>query len=455
MKAHSILAAFAAVTIVGSAHAAGPDVTLLNITSTSNYGVVGDIRAYALGSSTCNIGNQNLIWASSGTPGFAMNMYRMENGRLEQIGLSFVKTACCAAAGSGCGLACNGQGGSVLGSGCLDVYSSSWNGGQSRLAPRSSINSWSGAFGPFSGAGGSVIFKRLQVLQSDLVTGGSPNVLFFVEGVYVGSDDAQNGNRNNNASYRRTTVDQGSFNLGLQGSMFYQVPAIFAWRDHGGGVGVADPAVNIQTIDIPGEGRLFIGSKVSDNGDGSWHYEYAIYNLSSDRAVGSFEIPMGGGVTAANVGFNAPFYHSGEPYDNSLWPNVQDSALSWSTPETFSQNPNSGAIRWGTMANFWFDSNSPPTEGNATIGLFKPHTTQNITVNVDIPANTCPGDATGDGLVDGVDIGAVLANWSIPVGTPGCGGAADCPADVDGSGIVDGLDLGIVLAHWNEICLVK
>jgi hypothetical protein len=118
----------------------GPDVLYSGIGDTLNHGNVGGIRAYSLGTNTCNIGNQNLLWLGGGTPSVGFNAYRLHEGRFIQLGLGFVKTACCAAAGNGCGLSCNGQGGSVLGAGCLDVYGAGWNAIQSALAPRSSIN---------------------------------------------------------------------------------------------------------------------------------------------------------------------------------------------------------------------------------------------------------------------------------------------------------------------------
>src|SRR5215469_1642330 len=102
----------------GLARGAGPDVTLYDIPDVGAYGVVGGIAGFAIGSSTCNIGNANLIWASGGTPALAMNAYRLKDGRLTQIGLGFCKTACCAAAGSGICGTCNGVGGSMLGAGC-------------------------------------------------------------------------------------------------------------------------------------------------------------------------------------------------------------------------------------------------------------------------------------------------------------------------------------------------
>jgi hypothetical protein len=51
----------------------------------------------------------------------------------------------------------------------------------------------------------------------------------------------------------------------------------------------------------------------------------------------------------------------------------------------------------------------------------------------------CPGDISGDGVVDGADLGLLLAAW---------GPCAGCAADVNFDGIVDGADLGVVLASW-------
>ena len=58
-------------------------------------------------------------------------------------------------------------------------------------------------------------------------------------------------------------------------------------------------------------------------------------------------------------------------------------------------------------------------------------------------------DINDNGVVEGLDLGMLLANWSIPPGTPGCGGAAGgCPADLNGDGVVDGVDLGLLLSNW-------
>ncbi|MSR69371.1 MAG: hypothetical protein EXS17_03390 [Phycisphaerales bacterium] len=52
---------------------------------------------------------------------------------------------------------------------------------------------------------------------------------------------------------------------------------------------------------------------------------------------------------------------------------------------------------------------------------------------------TSPGDANGDGLVNGADLAAVLSGW----------GTNDAAADVNDDGIVDGVDLAIVLSDWD------
>ena len=55
------------------------------------------------------------------------------------------------------------------------------------------------------------------------------------------------------------------------------------------------------------------------------------------------------------------------------------------------------------------------------------------------PEDEIPEDITGDGVVDVLDLLAVLGAW---------GGCVDCPEDINGDGVVDVLDLLEVLADW-------
>ncbi len=57
----------------------------------------------------------------------------------------------------------------------------------------------------------------------------------------------------------------------------------------------------------------------------------------------------------------------------------------------------------------------------------------------------CEGDANGDGIVDPLDSGFVLARFGCPVNT----GDPDCDlADMNGDGIVNPLDVGYILARF-------
>jgi len=53
----------------------------------------------------------------------------------------------------------------------------------------------------------------------------------------------------------------------------------------------------------------------------------------------------------------------------------------------------------------------------------------------------CPGDITGNGVVNGADLGLVLAAW-------GSDGTDEPESDINADGIVNGADLGVVLATW-------
>ena len=92
-----------------------------------------------------------------------------------------------------------------------------------------------------------------------------------------------------------------------------------------------------------------------------------------------------------------------------------------------------------------FTASFPPF-GTVTINLTAIRLVGSVTVDPNTTAT--PGDITGDGVVDGLDLGNLLANWSIPPGAPGCGGARPCLADINQDGVVDGIDLGILLANW-------
>jgi hypothetical protein len=272
-----------------------------------------------------------------------------------------------------------------------------------------------------------------------------PGALFFLENVYVCADDAPAGNALNNVSHRRAMVQTTSYDFSPTGVFQPQAPAITAWRANGFGVGVPDPRVEDLIIDVPSEGRFHTACKVTDLGDGRFLYDYAVFNLNSDRSGSSLTVPIAPGTVVTNAGFHAPPYHSDEVYDNADWTiTITPVAVTWNSPQTWTENPDSNALRWGTMYNFWFEADQPPATGNVTLGLFKPHTPQSVAWLARIPGGPPgrPGDLDGDGDIDLSDLAILLSDF-------GCQ-SPPCPGDVDADGDTDLSDLTVLLANYGR-----
>jgi hypothetical protein len=52
----------------------------------------------------------------------------------------------------------------------------------------------------------------------------------------------------------------------------------------------------------------------------------------------------------------------------------------------------------------------------------------------------CPSDLTGDGQVDGQDLGVLLGNW----------GGSSPTGDLNCDLVIDGQDLGVLLGNWGN-----
>lgn len=385
-----MILAFSLGAIVGDARADectppsnGPDVILGGLmdfgAGITKFGTIGDITAFAMSTDACNIGDVSVLWDSTNHPHMAQNLYRIWNNRFEQIGMSWIKHGFSAGAGSTC-CTCVPSPDPGLDPGCSDVYGTGLNGSQCSpefggLGPRSLINAFSGTDGGSNNSCGNAIFKRLQVHTTDLDPTLHPGARYFGEGHYVAADDAAADNAYNNASYREVLVTgfSNDWTLTPTGVTHRRKFAIQAWQD-------VDPAVQIQNVDIPGEGRFILAYSRSSNGNGTWHFEYALFNMNSHRSARSFSVPLGVGVTVSNIGFHDVDYHSGEPYDLTDWPGIYSNGIvSWST-DSFETNPNANALRWSTLYNFRFDADTPQIAASVTIGLFRPGTPETVSV---------------------------------------------------------------------------
>jgi hypothetical protein len=115
----------------------------------------------------------------------------------------------------------------------------------------------------------------------------------------------------------------------------------------------------------------------------TWHYEFAVYNLDSDRAIGGLTVAIPSGTAITNVGHKDIDHHSGEIYSTADWTaTVTATGVSWST-ETHASNPNANALRWGTMFNYWFDADvSPSAMGAVTFDVFEPGVINQFPLNL-------------------------------------------------------------------------
>ncbi len=369
--------------------ASGPDVIVGDLNGITRWGTVGGITGYSIGTDSCNVGDQNLAWFASTNqhPVIAQNLFRLHEGRFEQLGQSWLKHGFAALNLNLC-CSCNNPGsGSLLGVGCSDPYDSSLNGSQGGLGPRWEVDAHTGAFPyPFatSGQTGNAIYKRLQVVQNDLSPALFPGAQFFAEGHYVTPDDAAAGNQLNNASYRPVAVGAlggDGYALSFNGPTVRRKAAIYAWQ-------AADPGVQLSEVDVPGAGRVVVGARVTQVNASTWRYEYAVYNMTLTRGVGAFRLPVGAGTVPSAIGFRGVPGHSGDPYSSAAWTSqLGGGELAWRT-QTFSQNPFANPIRWGTLYNFRFEADAAPTTANATLELFAPGTPGSVSVALPAPSGS-------------------------------------------------------------------
>ncbi|MBK7876279.1 MAG: hypothetical protein IPJ77_11060 [Planctomycetes bacterium] len=381
----------------------GPDVITGDLLDILNVAPVGGIDAIAIGTESCNLGTAVANWIANTNahPVIRQNAYRYKvisgAGRFEQVGLSWCKNAFSSLQNSLCCTCLPGGDGSHLGVGCSDPYGAGLNGDQTNPEPNWLINAHTGVFTypPGNVAVSGAVARRCQIATTDVENTGT-GTRYFGEGQYVTADDSAAGNQNNNASYREMTCASGSFTF--TGTTQRQLPAIRAWA-------VAESGVTLTDVQVPGDGLITVGSKATNLGGGQWHYEYAVYNLNSDRNVGSFSVPVPAGVTVTNIGFHDVNYHDNDGngsanFSGTDWVGaLSGGAVSWAC-QTQAQNALANAIRWGTLYNFRFDANVAPTSGVTTFGLWKTGSPASMTATGDVPgasafSNFCLGDGSG------------------------------------------------------------
>ncbi len=389
----------------------GADALVGELGTFGQYGRLADRIGCAIDTPLCNAGDTPLETLGNPNPHhpfFSFNMYRLANGRLQQIGQSWVKHMWGASQANACLLGCIAYpDGSHLGPGCSDTYGAASNATQSNMGPRYEINPWNGAFtyqGSYIQRGvpaTNPVERRLAIRDADLDPTRNPGAVYYAELEVVAHDDADH---MNSVGRRPVTVSGspgGTWSFAFNQGSTVVGPTINAWP---GATRTTIPAA--PTTD----GRCILAVKTTDNGNGTWHYEYALYNHDMDRAVGSLTIPVGAPTVVTNIGFSAvPSDNDG--YTNAPWTAVRvGPLLRWAT-EPFVLNPFSNPLRWGTMYNFWFDASAAPVASAAALGLYKPGTPTAQRGPTQAPAAPCAPDWNSDGAVNSTDFFAFLTDF--------------------------------------------
>ena len=294
-------------------------------------------------------------------PYLGLQMYRMHDGVLRQIGRSDLKHAFFAT-NTGCGC----PSGQVLYPGCDDAYGVSTNENRHYLAPRAemeaSTGTWASLGSHFDGfpvddfrdhQGESAhdnFEHRLVVPEPEL--GGSGE--FFAESWYVVQDDPDifnsMGHRKVNPSL---SGNVWSFPFG---SSLELGSIVDVWIDP------ESPNADdmVSGLQSPGgEGHVQLGVQVSPAGTEGVlnHFEYALVNHDLDSAVDELFVPLPPGSTPTNIGFE-------DIDDNPAndWPaTVEATGIRWTAPAGNEQP-------WGSLFNFRFDLDGDASVVGAELG---------------------------------------------------------------------------------------
>lgn len=382
------------------------DVSLGALSSVQQAGHIGTIptgtTGLSMSTTSCNLGTVDVPWLApmqTDHPTIHMALYRLLNGRFEQIGISWLKHGFYALSNSQCSTCINPSDGTYLAIGCSDTYGVGNNQDRTYLGPREEVNPYTGiwncvgsyfAGGPThqdcvhrSGSGGlNAVDHRLVVADADLA---NPGATYYYEACYIIRGDES---LHNNWGSRACTMTQSgsawAFSTPGSGNALLEGPALERWGDAR------------TTVDVAaGDGQALLAVQITNLGGGTYHYEYSLLNMNSDRQIRSFSLPVAGVSNITNIGFHDNDADAGDDWQVT----VDASTIRWET-DTYDVDPNAAALEFGYMVNFRFDADAAPTDLGATLGIFKPGPESEVAAATRGPINVVAG--VGDPSVSAI-----------------------------------------------------
>ncbi len=373
-----------------SAGGDGPDALAAELNVFNQFGREGAVVGCMMDLTICNAGNAVLDYHVNPNPHhplYTFNLYRLLDGRFEQIGQSWVKHAWASDTANACGFGCQPPGNNQeLGVGCSDTYGVGSNAQQSTLGPRSEINPWSGAF-VFEGShidlqqgGHGPIDHRLQIHDDDLDPAMNVGAQYFGEFYAVHHQDIDH---MNSIAWEPVAISGspgGTWVFDISASGTVVGPAIEAFT-----------GATITTIasDLVSDGRVLLAMTATDAGGGLWDYQYVLYNHDLDAEIRAFTIPADSSVTITNIGFHAP-QSSELIYSNQPWLSQRNAGelFFFAAPPSGGLLPNT--LRWGTAYTFTFTADAPPVASQVILHPLNPAPTPQLIGDTLAPSPALP-----------------------------------------------------------------
>ena len=308
----------------------------------------------------------------------AWNLYRLENGRLQQIARSGVKHAF-----NSTNTNCAFTSARVAYIGCRDLYGSSTNVLQSFLGPRDDIDAFpvirhrcgsvfdqncdnrcdrtqAGLIKCVANPAASIFDYRLSVPETDLQGTGR----YFMEAWYLVRDDVDIFN-----SMGYVEVDP-TFN----GSV-WTFPRVGGFISGPVAHGTIPTTFFTRQMLDTGEGRLTVLTREIDLGD-RWQYQLSIMNFDFDRQIDRVALAVHPSAQVSNITFVDGDADSGNDWAVAMPPEQ----LVWSAPT-------GAGLDWGTMYTFMFESALAPISGGAArLDIGDPGSEPSLQITVSRPA---------------------------------------------------------------------
>jgi hypothetical protein len=379
---------------------AGLDGRLTVIDNLTYYGRRGPAHpngeiGMAMLNTMCNIGSVNIPWYAPMQPNhpmFGFMVVRIHNDKIEQINeWSFCKHAFLSINVNGaCGSCQNPGTGSLMGVNCSDTYGAGNNASRTYLGPPEEIDPWLGEWDPVGSyfdigdpsqpgypapADGTrslstsifdSVDNRVTVQEVDLTTSGA-SYYYGLQLIHKGEAVT---NRDDNLAHRGFNPVYGGSNWSFSNNGESQAYGSILDRWPGATVDVGQNGTD--------DGRIYVASKVTALGGGSYHYEYAVHNVDSSRAGAALRIPVDASASVTNLSFGDIDADGANDWGMAR---VGNEVVFTATPS----NP----LEWNTIYNFGFDADFPPGLSTCEVDAARPGPgAASISIQTEVPGGS-------------------------------------------------------------------